>query len=127
VEGNDIAGTTAESVDVKEGTSDGVVRGNRFDGVGMAEADSWVDVKGNGWLIENNVGTSSPEDGVQVHEVVDGWGRGNVSRGNTAHVDGPGYGIHAAGPRERRGSTTVACDNTESDAGRGLSNVECRS
>jgi hypothetical protein len=38
VEGNDIAGTTAESVDVKEGTSDGVVRGNRFDGSSMTEA-----------------------------------------------------------------------------------------
>jgi hypothetical protein len=108
VEGNDIAGTTAESVDVKEGTSDGVVRGNRFDGAGMVEGDSWVDVKGNGWVIEDNVGTTSPEDGFQVHEVVDGWGRGNVFRGNTAHVEGPGYGINAAGPRGMRESTTVA-------------------
>lgn len=127
VEGNDIAGTTAESVDVKEGTSHGVVRGNRFDGASMTEADSWVDVKGNGWLIENNVGTSSPEDGFQVHEVVDGWGRGTVFRGNTARVDGPGYGIHAAGPEEMRDSTTVTCDNTASHAEQGLSNVECRS
>jgi hypothetical protein len=127
VEGNDIAGTTAECVDLKEGTSGGVVRGNRFDGASMAAADSWVDVKGNGWLIEGNVGVSSPEDGFQVHEVVDGWGRGNVFRGNTARVDGPGYGIHAAGPQEMRESTTVTCDNTESHAGRGLANVECRS
>lgn len=127
VEGNDIAGTAAESVDVKEGTSDGVVRGNRFDGSSMTEADSWVDVKGNGWLIEDNVGASSPEDGFQVHAVVDGWGRGTVFRGNTARVNGPGYGIHAAGPREMRDSTTVTCDNTASHAERGLSNVECRS
>jgi hypothetical protein len=127
VEGNDIAGTTAESVDVKEGTSDGVVRGNRFDGAGIVEGDSWVDVKGNGWVVEDNVGTTSPEDGFQVHEVVDGWGRGNVFRGNTAHVEGPGYGINAAGPRGMRESTTVACDNTASGARSGLTNVECRS
>jgi len=93
----------------------------------MVEADSWVDVKGNGWTVEGNTGTSSPEDGFQVHEVVDGWGRGTVFRGNTAQVDGPGYGINAAGPRGMRESTTIACDNTASGAGSGLTNVECRS
>jgi hypothetical protein len=129
VEGNDIAQTTAESVDVKEGTSDGVVRGNRFDGTGMDDdaADSWVDVKGNGWLIEGNTGTHSPEDGFQVHEVVDGWGRDNVFRGNTAQVDGPGYGINAAGPREMRESTVVECGNSAPGAASGLTNVDCRS
>jgi nitrous oxidase accessory protein NosD len=129
VEGNDIAQTTAESVDVKEGTSDGVVRGNRFDGTSLDDdaADSWVDVKGNGWLVEGNTGAHSPEDGFQVHEVVDGWGRGTVFRGNTAAVDGPGYGIHAAGSEELRASTTVTCDNTATGAASGLSNVDCRS
>jgi hypothetical protein len=127
LEGNDVAGTTAESVDVKEGTSDGVIRGNRFDGAGIVDGDSWVDVKGNGWLVEDNVGTSSPQDGFQVHEVVTGWGRANVFRGNTARVDGPGFGFHAAGPREMRDSTTVGCDNTETGARSGLTNVECRS
>jgi hypothetical protein len=83
-------------------------------------------VKGNGWLIEGNVGVRSPEDGFQVHEVVDGWGRGTVFRGNTAHVDGPGYAINAAGPEEMRRSTTVECDNTETGAARGLSNLDCR-
>ena len=60
IEGNDIAGTTAEAVDIKEGTSNGVVRGNVFDGSAMVEADSWVDVKGNAWTIEDNTGTSQP-------------------------------------------------------------------
>jgi nitrous oxidase accessory protein NosD len=32
IEGNTIWATTAESIDIKEGTSDGVVRGNTFDG-----------------------------------------------------------------------------------------------
>jgi hypothetical protein len=124
VEGNDIADTTAESVDIKEGTSDGVVRGNVFDGSAMEEADSWVDVKGDGWTIEDNTGTSSPQDGFQVHEVVDGWGQNTVFRGN-AVAEVPGLAINIAGPRAIRNATTVDCDNDAADAGEGLSNIEC--
>jgi nitrous oxidase accessory protein NosD len=124
VEGNDIAGTTAEAVDIKEGTSDGVLRGNSFDGSAMVEADSWVDVKGNGWTIEDNVGTSSPADGFQVHEVVDGWGRDSVFSGNTAG-DVPGLTINVAGPRTIRESTTVSCDNSSGGGRPGKSNVAC--
>jgi nitrous oxidase accessory protein NosD len=124
VEGNDIAGTTAEAVDIKEGTSDGVLRGNTFDGAAMVEADSWVDVKGNGWTIEGNTGTSTSADGFQVHEVVDGWGRDTVFSGNA--VGGvPGLAINVAGPRAIRNTTTVSCDNDAGDAGGGLSNVSC--
>ncbi|MGY1594794.1 hypothetical protein ACI79D_22705 [Geodermatophilus sp. SYSU D00708] len=124
VEGNDIAGTTAEAVDIKEGTTGGVLRNNTFDGAAMVEADSWVDVKGNGWTIEGNVGTSASEDGFQVHEVVDGWGRDTVFAGNTAGGV-PGYAINVAGPRAIRNATTVTCDNDAGDAGGGLSNVAC--
>jgi hypothetical protein len=122
VEANDIAGTTAEAVDIKEGTSDGVLRGNVFDGSAMAESDSWVDVKGNDWTIEGNTGTSSPGDGFQVHEVVDGWGRGTVFRANSAN-DVPGLAINVAGPSTIRNDTTVTCDNDAGGAGR--SNVTC--
>jgi len=122
VEANDIAGTTAEAVDIKEGTSDGVLRGNVFDGSAMAESDSWVDVKGNDWTIEGNTGTSSPGDGFQVHEVVDGWGRGTVFRANSAN-DVPGLAINVAGPSTIRNDTTVTCDNDDGDDGR--SNVTC--
>ena len=123
VEGNDIARTTAEAVDIKEGTRDGVVRGNLFDGSAMVEADSWVDVKGNGWTVEGNSGISTPADGFQVHEVVDGWGRDTVFSGNTVH-DVPGYAVNVAGPRAIRDSTTVVCG--AGDGGRaGWTNVEC--
>lgn len=125
VEGNDIAGTTAEAVDIKEGTSGGVLRGNTFDGADMVESDSWVDVKGNGWLITGNTGTAAPEDGFQVHEVVDGWGRDNVFTGNTGTVDGGGFVVNVAGPRAIRESTTVGCDNSAEGADSGLSNVDC--
>ncbi|TQN37929.1 parallel beta helix pectate lyase-like protein [Blastococcus colisei] len=121
--GNDIAGTTAEAVDIKEGTTGGVLRDNTFDGSAMVEADSWVDVKGNDWLIEGNRGTNSPTDGYQVHDVADGWGRGNVFTGNQASGITE-LAINAAGNRDLRESTTVACDNS-GDGGTALSNVPC--
>jgi nitrous oxidase accessory protein NosD len=126
IEGNDIAGTTAESVDIKEGTSNGVLRNNVFDGSGMVKADSWVDVKGNSWRIEGNTGRSSPRDGFQVHQVIDDWGRNTDFSRNTAVVDAPGYAINVAGPRVLQNSTTVSCDNVTDGAGSGVSNVACR-
>jgi hypothetical protein len=42
------------------GNSGGVLRGNTFDGPGIAgqnSADSWVDAKGSNYLIENNTGS----------------------------------------------------------------------
>ncbi len=124
IEGNDIAGTTAEAVDIKEGTRGGVLRGNTFDGSAMVEADSWVDVKGNGWTVEGNVGTASAEDGFQVHELVDGWGRDNVFAGNRA-ADVRGLAINVAGPRAIRDTTTVHCDNVVDGGAEQLSNVTC--
>jgi hypothetical protein len=125
IEGNTISGTTAEAVDIKEGTTGGILRGNSFDGSAMVEADSWVDVKGNGWTIEGNTGTAAPQDGFQVHEVVDGWGQDNVFSGNTSTVDGIGYAINVAGPRGLRENTEVRCDNSVQSAGKGLSNITC--
>jgi hypothetical protein len=123
VEGNIITATTAESIDVKEGTSDGIVRGNTFDGSAMTEdgADSWVDIKGNGWLIEGNTGFNSLLDGFQTHEIIDGWGTRNVFRGNTANVHGPGFGFSLTPARDN----VVTCDNKASAAGEGLTNVTC--
>jgi len=121
IEGNRVSDTTAENVDIKEGTTGGVLRDNAFDGVGMTAADSWVDVKGNGWTIQGNVGQNSTADGFQVHSVVKGWGTANVFDSNTAAVNGPGYGIHLAPVQ----ANVVLCSNTASGAGRGLSNVRC--
>ncbi|WP_088281090.1 hypothetical protein [Kineosporia sp. A_224] len=119
---NRIGPTTAESVDVKEGTSGGVVAGNVLDGTGLVGADSWVDVKGNGWLVTGNRGTRSPMDGFQTHVVADGWGRDNVFRGNVADLaggSGVGYYLHKDVPN------TVACSNKVTGAAGGLSNRPC--
>jgi len=121
--GNTITKTTAEAVDIKEGTSGGTVTGNTFDGSALvaATADSWVDVKGNNWSIIDNTGRTSPRDGFQTHEIVDGWGTGNRFAGNVARVDGPGYGYALTPVR----GNTIACTNTASGAAKGLSNVSC--
>lgn len=123
ISGNTVSGTTAESVDIKEGTSGGLLAGNIFDGSAMTEADSWVDVKGRGWRIEGNIGRNSPQDGFQTHEIIDGWGTENVFHNNVAEVNGPGLGYSLKPARDN----VVDCSNTASQAGQGLSNITCTS
>lgn len=121
--GNTIYATTAESVDIKEGTSNGLLQGNTFDGSQLVEsdADSWVDVKGNGWRIVGNRGVNSPNDGFQTHEILDGWGTANVFRANEAIVNGKGFGFSLTPVR----ANTVACSNTVRSAKEGYANVTC--
>ena len=121
IKGNDIAEVTSEAIDLKEGTTGGAVLGNTFDGSRVTGADSWVDVKGNNYLIEGNTGTTAPEDGFQTHQILKGWGDFNVFRANDGVVHGPGNGISSWPP----GANVVTCDNTVSGAGEGLSNIDC--
>jgi hypothetical protein len=107
VMGNTITQTSAESVDIKEGTTGGALLDNTFDGSAMTGADSWVDVKGNGWLVAGNTGRTSPQDGFQTHQIEDGWGDRNVFRDN-ASTGVPGAAI-ALAPRL---GNVVACGNT---------------
>ncbi|GAA1799729.1 hypothetical protein HC028_16550 [Planosporangium flavigriseum] len=120
---NTISETTAEAVDIKEGTSGGTVVGNTFDGSSLSDsaADSWVDVKGNGWLIEGNVGRNSREDGFQTHQILSGWGTDNVFKANTAEVNGAGWGFHFAPANGNR----VSCDNKVTGAAKGFANITC--
>jgi uncharacterized protein YodC (DUF2158 family) len=111
--GNKISFTTAEAVDLKEGTSSGILSDNSFDGAGMvaSAADSWVDVKGNGWTISDNRGLHSPKDGFQQHEILPGWGDRNVFRRNTSRLTTPGgVGVRLEKPLRN----VVHCDNRTS-------------
>ena len=121
VKGNTISDTSSESIDVKEGTTGGAIIGNTFDGSGMTGADSWVDVKGNNYLIQGNTGVDAPENGMQTHQILDGWGDFNVFTGNSLDVGSSDYAI-ASWPDE---SNVVTCDNTFSNAAEGLSNIDC--
>ncbi|MGP3967830.1 right-handed parallel beta-helix repeat-containing protein [Streptomyces sp. 6N223] len=124
---------TAEHIDIKEGTEDGVVSGNTFDGDGISGenyADSWMDVKGLHYLIEGNTGTFGGDgelkDGFQTHIIVEGYGCGNVFRANDSDLGGAeGYAINIEDPEDCGDNPNlVHADNTVSNAGSGLTNVE---
>ncbi len=122
---DNVIGTTgAESIDVKEGTTGGLVSGNSFDGSGMTGsfADSWIDLKGNGWSIVGNHGVHAPLDGFQVHTAVTGWGRGNTFSGNVADVGAAGFGVRL---QDTAAGNVVSCDNTVTHAASGLTNGRC--
>jgi hypothetical protein len=124
--GNTISNTTAENIDIKEGTTGGTITGNHLDGTGMVSsaATSLVNVKGNDWTITGNIGTDSIDNGLSVHQVYPGWGLGNVFRANQLAVSGPGYGIYV---QSRHLGTVVACNNKVTDAQKGFSNISCSS
>ena len=123
VMGNHLVNTSAEGVDVKEGTTGGSLLSNVFTNAGYSGAnfaDSWVDIKGNGYLIAGNSGSAARSDAFQVHQAIVGWGLGNdfLTNGPVSAV--PGYLVNDA---TRNGGTFVQCQTTT--AGRGLSNLRC--
>lgn len=121
--GNVISNTTAENVDIKEGTTGGTISENSLSGVGMvaSAASSWINVKGNGWVISGNRGVASIEDGFTTHQILNGWGTNNRFRNNTAAVNGPGFGFHLTPVL----GNVIECNNSVTWAQRGLANVPC--
>lgn len=123
IRNNRISRTPAEGIDIKEGTTGGTVTGNTFHDAGASganSADSWVDVKGNGYTVAGNSGSTTGLDALQVHSVLDGWGRDNVFSDNTVLGGVPGYQVWI---QSRDLGTIVRCQ--ASAAGRGLSNIPC--
>ncbi|WP_138444180.1 hypothetical protein [Sinomonas susongensis] len=118
---NTISNTTAENVDIKEGTVGGVIEGNHFDGTGMTSATAWVNVKGNAWTIAGNDGVRAPQDGFQTHNILQQWGDNNIFENNTGSVGGSGYAFALRPAMHNQ----VACSNTVAGAGSGLSNIPC--
>ena len=115
----------AEAVDIKEGTSKGSIVDNTFLGKGMSGqgyADSWVDVKGNGYTVRGNKGQDALVDGFQVHVILPGWGEANVFENNKADVNGAGYGFWIE--KSAKGNK-IGCNNEASGAAKGLANVLC--
>lgn len=131
VTGNVVHSTPAEAVDIKEGTTGGLLADNHFDGSALTAADSWVAVKGNGWVVRGNVGRYSTGDGFQAQELVAGWGRGNLFTGNSGRLGGPDA---VAGGRSGDGvlvaldpvaDNVVRCDNQLLGSLGALSNADC--
>ena len=127
--GNTIGpGVGGENIDIKEGTTGAEIIGNTFDGSGLTGAnydDSWVDVKGNDVLVENNKGVRTTNNGYETHTQQSGWGCGTVFRGNTSDLTGAtGVGQLAVNVTNAGTScrTTVYASNTVS-GGKGLTNI----
>ncbi|WP_210429331.1 right-handed parallel beta-helix repeat-containing protein [Paenibacillus dendritiformis] len=110
----------AEHIDIKERTLGTVVENCTFYGEGISGAnyaDSFIDVKGNGAVIRNNIGyqngNSHIADAFQVHQVVPGWGMNNEFSHNTLYLTAPSvYVIGAYG-----NATATAIQNTRSPEG----------
>ena len=126
----------AEPIDVKEGTFTGVIRGNTFDGRGISgenSADSWIDVKGIGYTIENNTGTFSAPgtfaNGYENHNTSTSPsfanGCGNVWRNNKSDLGGVGgYAIKISSVSKCSADPNVVyASNTVTNARSGLTNI----
>ncbi|MDR3491544.1 MAG: right-handed parallel beta-helix repeat-containing protein [Gammaproteobacteria bacterium] len=125
---NTIYATGAENIDIKEGTSYGVIKGNIFDGAGMTGsfADSWIDMKGNYWNVSDNRGKNGKQDGFQDHgnqlKTNGNWGNFNTFSNNTAEVNGPGYGFWF---QNNVTGNIVLCNNVVTNAQSGYSTLPC--
>lgn len=120
----------AEHIDIKEGTTGGLVQGNTFTGgvSGDNSADSWIDVKGNGYTITGNHGTYTSgtlADGYQTHQIVAPYGCGNVWHSNDSDLGGVGgYAVNVT-DQSKCGSNpnVVYASNTVTGATKGLTNI----
>jgi hypothetical protein len=125
VEGNTVRATTAEAVDVKEGTTGGRLVDNDLDGPTTEAADSVVDLKGNGWTVRRNVVRARAADGIQVHVVVSQWGRGNRIVENSFHLSvSGGHAVDVVGDAREAGNVVTCDQRVRPDDGE-LTNVEC--
>ncbi len=122
--GNNVADTTAENIDIKEGTTGGLISGNRLSSAGMVQADSLIDVKGNSWTVIGNIGSGggSLVDGIQTHVILKGWGDRDIFAANRLSLGSSGYGINV---NKKSSGTVVHCNNVASGARKGLSNLQC--
>jgi hypothetical protein len=123
---NDIADTTAENIDVKEGTTGGFIQGNHLDGAGSSAAESWIDVKGNSYRVEGNIGVHAAAQprgaGVETFVLYAGFGNDNLfSDNNWDFAPGTaryGFDIHGGT------GNVVDCNNEVTGAG-DLANIAC--
>ncbi len=122
---------TAEHIDIKEGTSDGAVVGNTMDATGISGqnyADSWMDIKGNGYVVARNEGVnrgpSAIVDAVQTHIKLDVWGMNNVFSDNVFELNAHGFGFNIqTSDYVADGNNRIGRDNVVSGAKKGPSNI----
>lgn len=128
---NNVYDIYSECIDAKEGTLNGEIRGNTFDGNlinGANSADSWVDVKAVGYLIADNIGKNTGGKGLltagyQTHQhTLAGSGSDNTFSGNTSDVAIDTFGIEIT---KQTTGNIVKCDNVFPGALSGNTNITC--
>jgi len=79
-------GISAEGIDIKEGTTGGLVRNNTFISDSNKVGDSWIDTKGNNYLVSGNSGIRPTEDSYNapypVFQITPDWGQDNTVEDN---------------------------------------------
>ncbi|WP_136585953.1 right-handed parallel beta-helix repeat-containing protein [Microbacterium hydrothermale] len=123
---NTIKNTTADPIEVKQGSKNGVIIANTLDGAGLRAAGvtSLIFVKGNGWLVRDNVGTNSPSSAFAAnidYAPQPDWGKSNVFVGNRA--TSPDSTRPLVAVRENVGNR-VGCSN-KPGSGQPISNIAC--
>ncbi len=128
---NQIYDIYSECIDVKEGTFDGEIRENTFDANqvnGANSADSWVDIKGVGYTVADNIGKNTGGTGLlvsgyQTHfHTLDGTGSDNTFSGNTSDAAIEKWGIEITNATT---GNVVKCDNKFPAAMNGDTNITC--
>lgn len=114
-------GITSRHIQIYEGSTGDALTDNTFNGAGITQGGTWVDIRGNNVGVAGNTGTAAPEDGFQTHTVDGGWGCGMDFHNNYLDVRASGYGFRID---NRTGcANTVRANNTVLNAGSGIANI----
>lgn len=124
VVGNDIARTTADPIEAKPGTSGGVIRGNTIDAGGVSEVTTIVAIKGNDYIVVDNVARNGvgPSGFYASETEVAGWGQNNIFARNNVALLNAGVAIYV----KTGANNVVDCSNTPAGQGVERSNVVCQ-
>ena len=119
----------SENIDIKEGTVGGVIKNNHFNGLGLNNqnsGDSWVDIKGNYYLIICNTGINTILDGFQTHINAPGFGNYNTFSDNQMTINSTGNGINikTLNSTGTAYNNIVCTNNTAINAAMGLTNIQ---
>ena len=120
---NHISRTSSEPIDLKEGAVDGTVWGNTLDGGSMKVGETLISVQTNNWVVAHNTGANAKEDGIQVWQAYEVWGRNNTLYANTFTSGIPGYGVRVAYVNI---GNVVGCDTYVPSSSDGISNKTCQ-
>lgn len=120
---NHITRTSSEPIDLKEGAVDGTVWGNTLDGGSMKVGETLISVQTNNWVVAHNTGANAKEDGIQVWQAYDVWGRNNTLYANSFTSGIPGYGVRLAYVNI---GNVVGCDTYVPAGADGISNKTCQ-